>query len=155
MIGKRILIVDDEATARMLISEFIDDEKCVALEAGSGRKALEIIKKESPDLVLLDYKLPDIDGLEVLANIRSKNPTLPVIVFSAHGDVKSAVRALKLGAYDFLEKPLDANKLLVTMRNALWNIELEDEVTRLKQELGKQYRMVGSSEVMQELRKRI
>lgn len=155
MNGRRILIVDDENTARVLISEILTDEGYVPLTAGDGREALDAVKHQSPDLVLLDLKLPDIDGLEVLAGIRTTHPHLPVILVSAHGDVSSAVRAVKLGAYDFLEKPLDADRLVVTVRNALWSVELRGEVARLKEAIGERYRMVGSSSVMRGLREHI
>ena len=155
MKSKRILIVDDENTARVLISEILTDEGYIPVTAGDGGEALDAVKHQSPDLVLLDLKLPDIDGLEVLAGIRTTHPHLPVILVSAHGDVSSAVRAVKLGAYDFLEKPLDADRLLVTIRNALESSLLRGEVARLKEAIGEHYRMVGSSSVMRGLREHI
>lgn len=155
MKGKRILIVDDEAAARMLISDVLTDEGYIPLRAENGRQALEAVKRQPPDLVLLDLKLPDIDGLEVLASIRTIHPHLPVILVSAYGDIHSAVRAVKLGAYDFLEKPLDADRLVVTVRNALWSVELRGEVARLKEAIEERYRMVGSSSVMRGLREHI
>jgi len=155
MKGKRILIVDDEAAARMLISDVLTDEGYIPLRAENGRQALEAVKRQAPDLVLLDLRLPDINGIEVLEGIRRIHPQLPVILVSAYGDVSSAVRAVKLGAYDFLEKPLDADRLVVTVRNALWSVELRGEVARLKEAIEERYRMVGSSSVMQGLRERI
>lgn len=155
MKGKRILIVDDEAAARMLISDVLTDEGYIPLRAENGRQALEAVKRQVPDLVLLDLRLPDINGIEVLEGIRRIHPQLPVILVSAYGDVSSAVRAVKLGAYDFLEKPLDADRLVVTVRNALWSVELRGEVARLKEAIEERYRMVGSSSVMRELREHI
>jgi two-component system nitrogen regulation response regulator NtrX len=155
MKGKRILIVDDEAAARMLISDVLTDEGYIPLRAENGRQALEAVKRQPPDLVLLDLRLPDINGIEVLEGIRRIHPQLPVILVSAYGDVSSAVRAVKLGAYDFLEKPLDADRLVVTVRNALWSVELQGEVARLKEAIGERYRMVGSSSVMRGLREYI
>jgi two-component system nitrogen regulation response regulator NtrX len=153
--GRRILIVDDERTARELITDILTDEGCIPLTAENGRQALKVVELQEPELVLLDLKLPDMDGIKVLENIRATYPDLPVILVSAYGDIDSAVRAVKLGAYDFLEKPLDADRLVVTIRNALWNIELMGEVARLKKEVGERYKMVGSSSVMKSLRERI
>jgi two-component system nitrogen regulation response regulator NtrX len=150
-----ILIVDDESKTRILISEILADEGYITLSAEDGEEALEVVKKHKPDLVLLDLRLPDMDGIQVLGRIRKNSPNLPVILISAHGSVSSAVKAVKLGAYDFLEKPLDSDRLVVTVRNALQRIELQDEVRRLKDEVNRRDQMIGSSSVMKTLKERI
>ncbi|MBD3285794.1 response regulator [candidate division WOR-3 bacterium] len=155
MKDKRILVVDDEKRARELISRILTDEAAIPLTASNGREALKAIKTDGPDLVILDLMLPDINGLEVLERITTANPDMPVILVSAHGDVESAVRAVKLGAYDFIEKPIDIDRLVVACRNALWQLDLQEELTRLKMEVGSHYRMVGSSKVMRKMRERL
>jgi two-component system nitrogen regulation response regulator NtrX len=155
MMTYTILIVDDEAKTRTLFSEILSDEGYITLSAEDGEGALKDVKKYKLDLVLLDLMLPDMDGIRILKKIRKTHPDLPVILISAHGSVSSAVKAVKSGAYDFLEKPLDTDRLVVTVRNALQKIELQDEVRKLKKEIGQQYQMIGNSTVMQKLRKRI
>jgi len=152
---KRILVVDDEPVARELISDVLARRGYSPSVAADGGAALEALKRRSPDLVLLDLRLPDMSGIEVLSSIRKSHPDLPVVLFSAYGTVDAVVKAMKLGAYDFVEKPLDVEHLMIVVRNALEQSRLLDEVTRLRAKVEERYRLVGSSKVMQTLRKRI
>lgn len=147
--------MDDDANTRILYSDILSEENYTPICAKDGEEALEVLRREEPDLVLLDFKLPGMDGIQVLERIRKTHSSLSVILISGEGDIESAVKAVKLGAYDFLEKPLDSDRLIVTVRNALWSKELQSEVKRLKDELSQRYRMIGNSQVMQELGKRI
>src|SRR3989339_1189851 len=116
---KRILVVDDEKGVRDSLKMILEYEKYEVLFADNGEQALKQLAAGSVDLMLLDVKIAGMDGLEVLQSVREKNVDLPVVMISGHGTVETAVEATKLGAFDFLPKPLDRDKLLVTVRNAL------------------------------------
>ena len=122
-----ILAVDDEATILKSLSGILSDEGFEVLTASNGYEALKIITEESPDLVLLDIWMPGIDGIETLQEIKRTNPFLQVIIISGHGTIETAVKATKLGAYDFIEKPLSIEKIVVTINNALHFRQLEEE----------------------------
>lgn len=149
---KRILVVDDEAAARELISDELEEKGYEPVVADEGNQALMKFKRECLDLVLLDLKLPDVSGLKVLEQIRRTNQEIPIILFSAYGTVDVAVKAMKLGAYDFIEKPIDIDHLMVVIRNALEQSKLKNEVKRLKEEIENHYKLIGSSDIMQTLR---
>ena len=114
-----ICIVDDEPAILNTLSSILEEEGYQVTIAKTGREALAVIQKEPPNLVLLDIWLPELDGLEVLIHIREQFPTVPVILMSGHGSAETAVKAIKLGAYDYLEKPLDLEKVPILIRNAL------------------------------------
>ena len=117
----KILVVDDEALARerllRLLGKLQPDAQC--LQAGGGEEALALVAEQAPDLLLLDIRMPEMDGLEVLEKIFEEEGDAQVIMISGHGNIDNAVEAIKKGAYDFIEKPLDLNRLLITIRNAL------------------------------------
>src|SRR5262249_124166 len=123
--------------------------------AGGGRLALQKLSEAPYDLVLLDVKMPDLDGLEVLQMIRSSGNEVPVLVMSGHGNIDTAVQATKLGAHDFLEKPISTDKLLLTVENTLGFDRLKREHTALKNEVEGRYDMIGSGPKMRALKERI
>ncbi len=128
-----ILVVDDEGSIRRTLREILEYEGFAVEEAENGQEALEKLKASPYDLVLLDVKMPGIDGMEVLHAISEKMPDQPVVMISGHGTIETAVEATKLGAFDFIEKPPDLNRLLLTIRNALDRGQLEAENRRMRQ----------------------
>jgi DNA-binding NtrC family response regulator len=128
-----ILVVDDEASIRRTLREILEYEDYAVDAASDGEEALDMVQDSTYDLVLLDVKMPKRDGMEVLESLSTDCPDLPVVMISGHGTVETAVEATKLGAYDFIEKPPDLNRLLLTVRNALDRGELETENRRMRQ----------------------
>jgi two-component system nitrogen regulation response regulator NtrX len=147
----RILVIDDEKSIRSTLKDILEYEKYKVDGAENGINALEMLSEEEYDAILLDIKMPQMDGLEVLDKIQEKYDT-PVIMISGHGTIDTAVEALKKGAYDYIAKPLDLNRLLVTIRNALDRSSLITETKTLKRKVKKTYHMVGESEKMNEVR---
>ena len=125
-----ILVVDDERLIRWSLEQQLQREGYVVVLAETGSEALHKAQVESPDLVLLDVRLPDADGLEILERLRTAESDLPVIMITAHGGVESAVRAMKLGAHDYIIKPFDMDELKLTVRKALETKALRSEVAR-------------------------
>jgi len=128
-----ILVVDDEASIRRTLREILEYEDYAVDAASDGEEALDMVHDSTYDLVLLDVKMPKRDGMDVLESLSADRPDLPVVMISGHGTVETAVEATKLGAYDFIEKPPDLNRLLLTVRNALDRGELETENRRMRQ----------------------
>jgi DNA-binding NtrC family response regulator len=128
-----ILVVDDEDSIRRTLREILEYEDYAVEAASDGEEALDKVQDNAYDLVLLDVKMPKRDGMEVLESLSADRPDLPVVMISGHGTVETAVEATKLGAYDFIEKPPDLNRLLLTVRNALDRGELETENRRMRQ----------------------
>jgi len=122
-----VLIVDDEESIRNSLSGVLMDEGFSVLRAEDGPKALQIIKQEVPEVVLLDIWMPGIDGIETLKRIKTRYPEIQVIMISGHGNIETAVRATKLGAFDFIEKPLSLDKVILTISHALDFRRLADE----------------------------
>ncbi len=151
----RILVIDDEESIRNTLQEILEYEKYNVDLAADGKEALEFIKKEKYDVVLCDIKMPNMDGIEVLERVTRLQPDTPVIMISGHGNIDTAVDAIKKGAYDFIEKPLDLNRLLITIKNALDKSTLVEETKRLKQKVNKNYEMVGNSPALQKVRQMI
>jgi two-component system nitrogen regulation response regulator NtrX len=149
--SKRILIIDDEQKIGKMVSDILRDEGYEPIFALDAAKGLENILRNDLGLVLLDLKLPDKDGIEVLKEIAALKPNLPVVIISAHGNIKTAVQTTKIGAFDFLEKPLDMDRLLITVRNALQQETLKTEINRLRSETLKQYQMIGESPAIQKV----
>jgi len=141
----RILVVDDEAEIRRSVRMILEYEGYEVLEASSGPDAIAIVEREAPDLVFLDIKMPGMDGLDALQRIRTSNDALPVVIISGHGTVSTAVEATKAGAFDFIEKPLTTERVLVTIRNALDRTRLADENRSLKRAVEVRHQMVGES----------
>jgi len=145
-----ILIIDDQKPIRTSLSEVLAMEEHELFEAENGKKGLTALDQKKPDLVFLDIKMDGMDGIEVLNEIVQRENPPPVIMMSGHGDIETAVSCLKSGAFDYLEKPLDLNRVLVTTRNALNTGELKKENTVLKRTLSKtgRYNMIGESDAM-------
>ena len=140
-----ILIIDDEKSIRNTLQEILEYEKYTVDLAEHGAEGLEMYKKNSYDIVLCDIKMPEMDGLEVLEKIFQEEGDAQVIMISGHGNIDTAVEAIKKGAFDFIEKPLDLNRLLITIRNALNKSNLITETRVLKKKVGKTSEMVGKS----------
>jgi two-component system nitrogen regulation response regulator NtrX len=147
-----ILVVDDEAGVRASLAGILGDEGYAVHAVESGEKALAALDGQRFDLVLLDVWLPGADGLEILRRLRERDAEVPVVVISGHGTIETAVKAVRLGAQDFVEKPLALEKTLLAVRNALRRRRLEAEVRVLKERLDGRYVMVGESPAIRRLR---
>jgi two-component system nitrogen regulation response regulator NtrX len=141
--SKRVLIVDDEASIRSSLERLLSFEKFKTFAAADGASALDIASSERIDIILLDIKMPGMDGLEVLGKLKELHPDLPVIIISGHGMISTAVEATKLGAFDFLEKPLDAERLLLSIRNGINQAELARRNVQLQQKVGFKTEIIG------------
>src|SRR5580765_2248787 len=147
----RILVIDDEAEIRRSVRMILEYEGYEVIEASSGPEGGTLVERESPDLVFLDIKMPGMDGLDALQRIRASKETLPVAIISGHGTVSTAVEATKAGAFDFIEKPLASERVLVTIRNALDSTRLRDENTSLKRAVEVRHQMVGESPALRQV----
>ncbi|MBN1843393.1 MAG: sigma-54-dependent Fis family transcriptional regulator [Deltaproteobacteria bacterium] len=150
-----ILIVDDETTILQSLSGILSDEGYETLTASNGYEALKIIEVESPDLVLLDIWMPGMDGIETLQEIKRTNPFLQVVIISGHGTIETAVKATKLGGYDFIEKPLSIEKIVVTINNAINFRRLEEENRFLRKKTLEKHSITGNSPPIRALKKQI
>jgi DNA-binding NtrC family response regulator len=156
MFTNKILVVDDEPDILTVVKDILEDEGFRVSVAHNAARARELQRSFDPDLVLLDIWMPDTDGITLLKEWKQGHaPELPVIMMSGHGTVETAVEATRLGAYDFIEKPLSMAKLLLTVRHALESVQLVQENTRLKHLGQVAYEPVGKSRAMQELRRHI
>jgi len=145
MAKSRILVIDDEAAIRDSLRMTLEYEGYDFVAAATGQEGIALVERESPDLVLLDVKMPGMDGLEVLDRLRAMNETLPVVVISGHGTISTAVEATKKGAFDFIEKPFASERVLVSIRNALDQGRLRDENRSLKRAVEVRHQMIGDS----------
>jgi len=150
-----ILVVDDEAGVRASLAGILGDEGYAVTAVESGEAALLALEDRRHDLVLLDVWLPGTDGLEVLRRIRERDAELPVVVISGHGTIETAVKAVRLGAQDFVEKPLSLEKTVLAVRNALRQRRLESQIRELRQKLDVRYVMIGESPAIRRLRAEI
>lgn len=141
----RILIIDDEKSIRRTLREILEYENFKVEEAQDGLEGLNIALKEKFDIILCDIKMPKMDGMEALDKLIDAAVDAPVVMISGHGNIETAVEAVKKGAYDFIQKPLDLNRLLVTIRNALDKSNLITETRSLKKKISKTYDMIGDS----------
>lgn len=150
----KILLIEDEASIRRVLTKILSEESkdYEVIEAEDGLAGMEKIKNEDFDLILCDIKMPKMDGVEVLEAIKKIKPEIPVVMISGHGDLDTAVNTMKLGAFDYISKPPDLNRLLNTVRNALDRKELVAENTRLKKKVSKNYEMVGESDAIQHIK---
>ena len=150
----RILIIEDEAAIRRVLVKILTEENkdYEVFEAEDGLAGMEIIKKEDFDLVLCDIKMPKMDGVEVLEAVKKIKPEIPMVMISGHGDLDTAVNTMRLGAFDYISKPPDLNRLLNTVRIALDRKELVVENTRLKKKVSKNYQMVGNSPEIEKIK---
>lgn len=150
----RILIIDDERAIRNALREILEYENYQVDDAEDGPTGLEWVAKESYDVILCDIKMPQMDGIEVLENIL-KLTDAPVVMISGHGTIETAVEAIRKGAYDFISKPLDLNRLLITLRNAMDKSRLVTETKALKRKVSKQYEMIGESPAIVKIKEMI
>ncbi len=150
-----ILVVDDEESIRLSLEGILLDEGFRTLFASNGGDAINITLEEDPDLILLDIWMPGIDGMETLARIKESRPNQPVIMMSGHGNIETAVKATHLGAYDFIEKPLSLEKILLSIQNALKVGHLLAENQALKAKINKEHEMIGESQPIMQMKKRI
>src|SRR5262245_5293370 len=151
-VRESILIVDDEAGVRSSLSGILSDEGYVVEAVDSGEACLQALEGKRFDLLMLDVWLPGIDGLETLARVRTLDPEVPVVVISGHGTIETAVKAVRMGAQDFVEKPLALEKALPAGRNALRQRKLEAENRALKAQVEHRWVMVGASAAIDALR---
>jgi two-component system nitrogen regulation response regulator NtrX len=155
MASARILLVDDEASILKSLSAVLQDEGYEVISADSGEEALKVFPDVRPDLTLLDVWLSGIDGIEVLKRIREQVSDAMIVMMSGHGNIETAVKATKFGAYDFIEKPLSVDKLVIVLQNALEKRRLEDENKNLRSKLVQGYEIIGESPSVQELKEQI
>ncbi len=151
----KILIIDDEKPIRETLKEIVEYEDHKADIAGDGFEGIEKAQSKQYDVILCDIKMPRMDGIEVIEKLMEICPDVPIIMISGHANVETAVEALKKGAYDFIEKPLDLNRLLVTIRNALERKDLMVETQVLKRRVSKTYEMIGESEPIKKIKEMI
>jgi two-component system, NtrC family, nitrogen regulation response regulator NtrX len=146
-----VLIVDDEEGIRDSLKGIFEDERYEVQTAASGEEALSMLRGKRPDIIFLDVWLPEMDGLEALSKIGEMDKNIPVIIISGHGNIELAVKATHLGAYDFLEKPLSLDKVLLVARRAIEQKNLETENRALKANLSRKWKLIGSSDKMRDL----
>ncbi len=151
---RRVLIVDDEEAIRKSLQRILDYEGYESILAGSAEEAIRAAENDHPDLILLDIKMPRMDGMEVLARLREFSQ-VPVVMISGHGTIATAVEATRLGAFDFLEKPLERERILLVLRNALAQRKLSEENRDLRRRVENRFQMVGRSAAMKSLREAI
>jgi two-component system, NtrC family, nitrogen regulation response regulator NtrX len=150
----KILIIEDEAAIRRVLVKILSEENDTyeVDEAEDGLNGIEKIKKEDFDLVLCDIKMPKMDGVEVLEAVKKIKPEIPIVMISGHGDLDTAVNTMRLGAFDYISKPPDLNRLLNTVRNALDRKELVVENKLLKKKVGKNFEMIGESDAISHIK---
>jgi len=153
----KILIIEDEAAIRRVLKKIISEENDTYFveEAVDGLEGLEMIKNNEFDLILCDIKMPKMDGVEVLEKVKKIKPEIPIVMISGHGDLDTAVNTMRLGAFDYISKPPDLNRLLNTVRNALEQKVLVVENKLLKKKISKNYEMVGESEPINHIKEMI
>lgn len=150
-----LLIIDDEKAIRKTLSEILSFEGYKVEEAADGEEGLKKFKEKTFDVVLCDIKMPKIDGLEFLQKAVETSPDVPIIMISGHGNIETAVEAVKKGAYDFIQKPPDLNRLLITIRNAMERNNLVSEAKRLKRKTLKVQEMIGESAPIRQIKETI
>jgi len=148
----KILVVDDERSIRSTLKDILEFEKHVVTVAENGKAGLEAALNSVFDLIFSDIKMPEMDGIEMLDHLKEKEIDVPVIMISGHGNIETAVECIKKGAFDFIEKPIDLNRLLVTVRNALERNNLVVESKSLKKKVAKKHQMVGESPAIEKVR---
>ncbi len=141
----KILVIDDERSIRNTLKDILEYEKYEVDLAEDGKKGIEMVKQTEYDIILCDIKMPGMDGIEVLEQLNVLAPDSPVVMISGHGNIDTAVDSIKKGAYDFIEKPLDLNRLLITIRNAMDKSTLVNETRILKKKVSKKYEIIGES----------
>lgn len=148
----KILIIDDERSIRNSLKDILTFEKHEVILAENGMEGLVAVKTEKPELVFCDIKMPKMEGIEVLERIKDFSRDTPVVMISGHGTIDTAIEAIKKGAYDFIEKPLDLNRILITIKNATDKTQLLQETQSLKTKVSKKYEMIGHSEALRKIK---
>src|SRR5262245_63905703 len=143
--ARRILIIDDEQGIRGALGQLLEFEGYEVRAVANAVDGITEYARQRPDLVFLDVKMAGIDGIEALKKIKEFDPSAVVVMISGHATIQTAVEATQLGAYDILEKPLDTDRILVTLRNALQHLDLHEENARLKESIQSRYEIVGRS----------
>ena len=147
----RILVIDDERSIRNTLKDILEYEKYQVDLAEDGTSGLEQVRKNEYDIVLCDIKMPGMDGIEVLEKVQEEGIDTPIVMISGHGNIDTAVESIKKGAFDFIEKPLDLNRLLITIRNATDKSNLMSETKVLKKKVSKRYEIIGESEAIRKI----
>jgi DNA-binding NtrC family response regulator len=147
----KILVIDDERSIRNTLKDILEYEKYEVDLAEDGNKGIEKVRGAEYDIVLCDIKMPGLDGIEVLERITVLAPDTPVVMISGHGNIDTAVESIKKGAFDYIEKPLDLNRLLITIRNAMDKSSLVTETRILKKKVNKKYEIIGESKAISEV----
>lgn len=153
--AQKILVIDDERAIRNTLKDILSFEGFEIEEADDGAAGLELIKANDYDCILCDVKMPKMDGIEVLDKTKELKPDVPFVVISGHGNIETAVDAVKKGAFDFISKPPDLNRLLITIRNAMDKSSLVTETKQLRKRISKSHRMIGSSTAMNNIHQTI
>ena len=148
----RILIIDDEKSIRHSLKEILEYENYKVDEAPDGIEGIKMAEKDKYDIIFCDIKMPRMDGIEVLENLQNKCPEVPVVMISGHGNIDTAVEAIRKGAFDFIAKPLDLNRILITVRNALDRTVLVKETKTLKRKISRTNEMIGESEGIRKIK---
>ncbi|MBP8023507.1 MAG: sigma-54-dependent Fis family transcriptional regulator [Paludibacter sp.] len=148
----KILVIDDERSIRNTLKDILEFEKHEVALAGDGQTGLDAAQSESFDIIFSDIKMPGMDGIELLTMLKEKEVEAPVVMISGHGNIETAVECIKKGAFDFIEKPIDLNRLLITVRNALDKNILVTETKILKKKIAKRHQMIGTSQAIEKVR---
>ena len=147
-----ILVIDDERSIRNTLKDILEFEKHKVSLAENGKQGLDIVHNQIFDLIFTDIKMPEMDGIELLGHFMEINIEAPIVMISGHGNIETAVECIKKGAFDFIEKPIDLNRLLITVRNALERNSLVTETKSLKKKIAKRHQMVGNSSAIEKVR---
>ncbi len=148
----KILVIDDERSIRNSMKDILTFEGHEVVLAENGMEGLVAVKSEKPEVIFCDIKMPKMEGIEVLERVKEFTSEIPVIMISGHGTIDTAIEAIKKGAYDFIEKPLDLNRILITIKNATDKNQLIQETQTLKNKVCKKYNMIGSSDALNHIR---
>lgn len=148
----KILVIDDERSIRNTLKDILEFEKHIVTLAENGRLGLEAAQNNVFDLIFSDIKMPEMDGIELLVHLTEHNIEAPIVMISGHGNIETAVECIKKGAFDFIVKPIDLNRLLITVRNALERNSLVTETKTLKKKVAKRHQMIGASAAIEKVR---
>ncbi len=148
----KILVIDDERSIRNTLKDILEFEKHQITLAENGKQGLETVQNSVFDLIFSDIKMPEMDGIELLGHLNELNIETPIVMISGHGNIETAVECIKKGAFDFIEKPIDLNRLLIAVRNALERNNLVAETKTLKKKIAKRHQMIGSSLAIEKVR---
>jgi two-component system, NtrC family, nitrogen regulation response regulator NtrX len=148
----KILVIDDERSIRNTLKDILEFEKHQVVLAENGKAGLEAVQGNTFDVIFSDIKMPEMDGIELLTALKEQETEAPVVMISGHGNIETAVECIKKGAFDFIEKPIDLNRMLITLRNALDKNSLVTETKILKKKIAKRHQMVGASPAIEKVR---